>query len=233
MPARPPLQRDLDRTRADILRVATEHFTNTGYFGARVDEIAAETATTKRMIYYCFGSKDGLFAACLSEVYSAIRSFEESLNLDELSPSEAIARYVSETIRYHEAHPELALLVRTENLMDAMHLADDGVEPMSRSIVHILDDVLERGRATGEFRSGPTGIELHVAVSGLANFRITNAGSIKALFGFAMRDPDRLDHDIDQYVAMMLGWLSPLSDRRAEQAGAQRVDVPSLAESTL
>ena len=225
--------RDLARTEAEILEVATEHFTRTGYYGARIDEIAAQISATKRMIYYCFGSKDGLFAACLSEVYSAIRSFEESLNLDELSPSEAIARYVSETIRYHEAHPELALLVRTENLMDAMHLADDGVEPMSRSIVHILDDVLERGRATGEFRSGPTGIELHVAVSGLANFRITNAGSIKALFGFAMRDPDRLDHDIDQYVAMMLGWLSPLSDRRAEEAGAQRVDVPSLAEATL
>ena len=48
--------RDLDRTRADILAVATAHFARSGFFGARIDEIAAETATTKRMIYYCFGS---------------------------------------------------------------------------------------------------------------------------------------------------------------------------------
>ena len=225
MAARPPVQRDLDRTRADILRVATAHFTETGFFGARVDEIAAETATTKRMIYYCFGSKDGLFAACLAEVYTAIRSFEEGLNLEALAPSDAVARYVSETIRYHEAHPELALLVRTENLMDAIHLANDGVEPMSRSIVHILDDVLEHGRATGEFRAGPTGIELHIAVSALANFRITNASTISALFGFSMRDAERFDHDVDQYVAMMLGWLSPA----AVTAAAQRAESPASA----
>jgi AcrR family transcriptional regulator len=44
--------RDADRTRQEILEVATREFADQGYAGARVDEIAAQTRTTKRMIYY-------------------------------------------------------------------------------------------------------------------------------------------------------------------------------------
>ncbi len=40
-----------DRARADILEVATAEFAEHGYAGARVDEIAAKTQTSKRMIY--------------------------------------------------------------------------------------------------------------------------------------------------------------------------------------
>jgi AcrR family transcriptional regulator len=203
-----PASRDLARTQEDILRVATEHFTRAGFYGARVDEIAEDTSTTKRMIYYYFGSKDGLFAAALAQVYADIRSFEESLHLADLSPREAVAHYVSQTIRYHEEHPGLALLARTENVLGGVHIVPESAAGMRRSIVDILDDVLERGRATGDFQPGPTGLELHLAVTALANFRITNAATINALFGFLMRDADRLGHDIDQYIAMMLGWLS-------------------------
>jgi hypothetical protein len=37
--------RNLARTKADILEVATEHFAHNGYFGARADEITAKTST--------------------------------------------------------------------------------------------------------------------------------------------------------------------------------------------
>ena len=41
---------DPERTRADILRVATEEFAEHGFSGGRVDEIAERTKTSKRMI---------------------------------------------------------------------------------------------------------------------------------------------------------------------------------------
>jgi len=200
--------RDLARTEAEILEVATEHFTRTGYYGARIDEIAAQISATKRMIYYCFGSKDGLFGACVRAAYAKIRDYERTLHLADLAPADAIDAYVRETVRYHENHPELALLVRGENMLGATHLAVD-VDPNNRSIIDTLDAVLERGRASGEFRTDVTGVELHVAVTALANYRITNEATIGALFSYAMRDPNRLDHDLDQYSSMMLGWLRP------------------------
>jgi hypothetical protein len=54
----PQRQRDPERTRQEILDVALSEFARNGYAGARVDEIAARTRTTKRMLYYYFTSKD-------------------------------------------------------------------------------------------------------------------------------------------------------------------------------
>lgn len=72
------LQRDAERTRAELLAVATEVFAESGYSGARVDEIAERTRTTKRMIYYYFGGKEQLYLAVLENAYRGIRDAEQS-----------------------------------------------------------------------------------------------------------------------------------------------------------
>ena len=198
--------RNLDRTRANILEVATDHFARTGFHGARVDEIANETATTKRMVYYCFGSKAGLFSACLRAEYARIRAYEQDLNLGALDPVTAVDTYVRATIRYHEVHPQLACLVRTENLLDSEHLAGSE-RTLSRPIIGTLDAVLARGRAEGAFREGISGVELHIAVTALGNYRITNQKTVRMLFDFDMRAPERLEHDLDHYCSMILNWL--------------------------
>ena len=58
-------ERDPEATRANILAIATEEFAEKGFSGARVDDIAARTNTSKRMIYYYFGDKEGLFVAVI------------------------------------------------------------------------------------------------------------------------------------------------------------------------
>ena len=64
---------DPARTRRDIVEAATREFAQKGYSGARVDAIAGRTRTSKRMIYYYFGGKEGLYLAVLEEAYSGIR----------------------------------------------------------------------------------------------------------------------------------------------------------------
>ena len=56
---------DPEETRRNILEVATQEFSSMGLTGARVDAIAERTNTTKRMLYYYFGSKEGLYLAVL------------------------------------------------------------------------------------------------------------------------------------------------------------------------
>lgn len=90
-PARPNGRtRDAARTKAEILDVATVEFARAGYAGARVDEIAARTRTTKRMIYYYFGGKEQLFTAVLERAYSVIRQAEQELDVEHLDPIAAI-----------------------------------------------------------------------------------------------------------------------------------------------
>ena len=60
-------RQDPDGVKADILETATEVFARFGLAGARVDEIARRTQTSKRMIYYYFGDKNGLYLVAPEE----------------------------------------------------------------------------------------------------------------------------------------------------------------------
>jgi AcrR family transcriptional regulator len=102
--------RDSARTRGEILDVATEQFAAHGYHGARVDEIAALTRTTKRMIYYHFGGKKQLYIAVLERAYARIRAAEREVSVDNLDPVTALRRVAEVTFDHHGAHPEFIRL---------------------------------------------------------------------------------------------------------------------------
>ena len=57
--------RDPEATKARILAAALHEFSAKGIAGARVDAIAARAEVNKRMLYYYFGSKEGLFREIL------------------------------------------------------------------------------------------------------------------------------------------------------------------------
>jgi AcrR family transcriptional regulator len=57
--------RDPEATKERILAAALREFSDKGIDGARVDAIAARAKVNKRMLYYYFGSKDGLFREIL------------------------------------------------------------------------------------------------------------------------------------------------------------------------
>ena len=119
----PPRQRDAERTRAEILDVATREFAEQGYAGARVDEIAAKTRTTKRMIYYYFGGKEQLYVTALERAYARIRGREKELDLEHLDPVQAIRALAELTFDHHEANPDFLRLVSIENMHYARHIA--------------------------------------------------------------------------------------------------------------
>jgi TetR/AcrR family transcriptional regulator len=57
--------RDPEATKQRILDAALREFSDKGIAGARVDAIAARANVNKRMLYYYFGSKEGLFREIL------------------------------------------------------------------------------------------------------------------------------------------------------------------------
>ncbi|MDE2299433.1 MAG: TetR family transcriptional regulator, partial [Burkholderiales bacterium] len=76
-PTRRPGARALaaQATRDAILRAATKVFARHGFAGGRVEQISKAARSYDRMIYYYFGSKEGLFIAVLEEMY---RRFDEA-----------------------------------------------------------------------------------------------------------------------------------------------------------
>ncbi|KAB2869982.1 MAG: TetR/AcrR family transcriptional regulator, partial [Burkholderiaceae bacterium] len=145
MPARrrPAPARDPEPTRARILAAAKAEFARSGLGGARVDRIAERAGANKRMLYYYFDSKDGLFRAVLEATYEHIREAEKALHLDALDPHEAIRRLIEFTWDYHLQHPEFLSLLNSANLHRAEHLkSSTKVRRMHSPFVAMIRDIL-------------------------------------------------------------------------------------------
>jgi AcrR family transcriptional regulator len=191
---------DAEKTRCDILAVARAEFAEHGLSGARVDAIAARTQTTKRMIYYYFGSKEGLYLAVLEEAYAGIRGVEKDLALDALPPAEAIRRLVEFTFDYQEAHPDFIRLVSIENIHHGKYLArSDAIRALSATVIEVISRVLERGSKSGVFRSDLGPIDLHMLISALCFFRVANRYTFGALFDQDFATPE-LQHQHRQLI---------------------------------
>ncbi|MCO1653773.1 TetR family transcriptional regulator [Pseudonocardia sp. S2-4] len=187
--------RDADRTRAEILDVATRVFADQGYSGARVDEIAARTSTTKRMLYYYFGSKEGLYLAVLERAYAGIRALERQLDVEHLPPVRAIRQLAELTFDHHESHPDFIRLVSIENIHRAEHLvASPMLEELAGPALQVLTGILERGRAEGLFRDDVDALDVHMVISAFCVFRIANRHTWSAIFRRDMLDPARREH---------------------------------------
>jgi AcrR family transcriptional regulator len=205
----PERQRDADRTRAEIIDVATREFADQGYAGARVDEIAAKTRTTKRMIYYYFGSKEQLYVTVLERAYQMIRSMEQELDVEHLDPVDAIRQLAELTFDHHESHPDFIRLVSIENIHRAEHLARSSVlSGLADPAVGVLARILERGRAAGTFRDDVDALDLHMVISAFCVFRTANRHTFNAIFNRDMLDPRRREHYRRMLGDLLLEYLT-------------------------
>jgi AcrR family transcriptional regulator len=187
--------RDPDGARKDILAVATDEFARNGFSGARVDEIAARTRTSKRMIYYYFTDKEGLFVAVLEAAYARIRSVETELNLAGLPPEEALRKLTELTFDYQNANPDFVRLVMVENIHNGVHLArSKAIQALNVSALEALRDIYERGLASGAFRKGIDIIDLHMTISALSFFNVANRATFSRIFNRDMASRKALEH---------------------------------------
>ena len=174
---------DPEGTRRNIVEVATREFAQKGYGSARVDAIAARTRTSKRMIYYYFGSKEGLYLAVLEEAYGAIRRTEAMLDLDSLAPEEALRTLIGSTFDYYQKHPEFVRLVMNENIMDGVHMArSKAIGKLNVTVIDATRRIVARGQKAGVFRRGIDPIELHMSISALGIFNVANRATFSLIF---------------------------------------------------
>jgi len=193
----PPLERRRDavRTRADILQVARREFADRGYAGARVDEIAARTRTTKRMIYYYFGGKEQLYLAVLEQAYSEIRAVEQTLDVEHLDHVAAIRRLAELTFDHHEAHPDFIRLVSIENIDRGEHIAKTTLlANVNTTAIDVIGRILEAGRQAGVFTREVDALDMHMLISSFCFFRVANQHTFGAIFGRTLTDRRRRAH---------------------------------------
>ena len=174
---------DPARTMAEILQVATHEFADKGLTGARIDEIAAATRTSKRMIYYYFGSKDGLYLAVLEEAYRRMRAIESDLHLDDLPPMEALQKLVEFTYDHHRDNEDFIRLVMNENIQRGDYLRQSqSIQQLNSNAIQSVRAVYDRGVAQGVFRAGLDPVDIHSAISAFTFFNVSNRHTFGVIF---------------------------------------------------
>ena len=192
-------------TRDSILRAATKVFARYGYDGGSVEKISKAAGSYDRMIYYYFGSKEGLFIAVLEGIYRRMDDAEAALHLDASRPVEALAAVIRFVLGYYRKNPEFVTLLNTENLHKGRHIAKSlrAREYSSRAIA-IIQELLESGVAQGLFRKDVAARDLYLLIASTGYFYTSNRHTLTAFLGEPLETPDSVAHWEDFVIETVL-----------------------------
>jgi AcrR family transcriptional regulator len=178
-----PRQRDADQTKINILVAALAEFADKGLAGARVDEIAKKTSTSKHMIYYYFGNKEGLYQAVLKRAYDNFRIAEQAVDYASLDPVDAMRSLIGQTFNMHVENPLSVRIIMGENLNNGEHIGKIAGLDERRAILVTIEQILTRGVASRQFRAGLDPLHIHMTASALSFYFIANRFTFGMIFG--------------------------------------------------
>lgn len=199
---------DPEGTKRNIIEVASREFAQNGLSGARIDEIAAKTRSSKRMIYYYFGDKEGLYLRVLEEAYARVRAIEATLDLEDLPPLDGLAKLVRFTFDHHNEHEDFIRLVMIENIHHGDYLAKSKViQQLNVPAISTVAKLYERGVAAGTFRPGLDAVELHWQISALCFFNVSNRSTFSQIFKRDLGSAPSLASLREQVVEMVVRYV--------------------------
>ena len=207
------LIKDAERTQAEIIEVAMAEFSANGYSGGRINEIAERTRTSKRMIYYYFGSKEGLYRAVLYEHYRRLRADEETLKLDSKPPLEALKALIHFTFDWYLSHADQVPLVMVENIHKGRHIKHlPTIEPLNSVVIDLVHRICERGAAEGVIRPGLRAVDVYMSIASAAFFNVSNRYTFAAIFGHDMVSKKEIKIRREAVTEMILRYVAVDAD---------------------
>jgi AcrR family transcriptional regulator len=197
-------------SRERILEVALQEFSARGLTGARVDDIAEQAGTSKRMIYYHFGGKEDLFLTVLERAYAGIRESEASVNVEALQPLEALTTVIGLSFDHHQKNETFVRLAMSENIHHAEHIAAiPSIAPANRKIIDLLAGILKRGEVAGVFRAGIDPLQLHMSISALCFHYMANRYTFGHVFSCDMTSGPAVAERRAVVIETITGWCRP------------------------
>ena len=142
-----------ENTRGRILEAASRVVAKKG-LGATISDIASEAGVSQGLAYRYFPSKDAIFHTLLRQLFQSggVDKFSQGSGK---SPREQLERFVSETIRLRQEHPEFYRFVfqalSDESLPRDIHqMLDDRSQNVRKALGRLITD----GQAAGEVSKG-------------------------------------------------------------------------------
>ena len=180
-------------TRDNILRAATKVFARYGYDGGSVEKISKAAKSFDRMIYYYFGSKEGLFIEVLEDMYRRMNDAELKLSLDIKKPVESLTDVIHFVVSYYAKNPEFITLLNTENLHRGKHISKSlRARDYSSPAIDIIRQLLESGVQQGVFRNDVSARNVYLLIAATGYFYISNRYTLSAFLGEDLQAPEAM-----------------------------------------
>ncbi|OJJ12533.1 TetR family transcriptional regulator [Roseofilum reptotaenium AO1-A] len=193
--------RDAEATQAVILAAAEEEFAQHGFKAARTEAIAAKTGVAKSMIYYYFKDKAGLYQAVLKHSHADLLETTQKLDLAEVSPDVALEKFLEALLDCVSRNPRLPTIMLNEAVQNQGAYYQNS---SSESIDTTLISILERGVATGTFRSLDP-FQSAINIMGICLFYFIGAGNIQQIpKGKRMFSKKMLKQHSQESIALVL-----------------------------
>jgi AcrR family transcriptional regulator len=158
--------------RARILTAAAEVFSEIGFGGARVDEIAQRAGINKAMLYYHVGDKEQLYATVLISTIDGAYARLLAATEKAATPSEKLQGILDTFAELGATNPHLVPMMLREVASGGATLPDEMLLRMAQ-VFRAVAEVLAEGQAAGEFRATDP-LLTHVSLVGSMMFLIAS-----------------------------------------------------------
>ena len=139
-----------DKTIRRIINAAAKIFSEAGFAGARMDEIAKSARVNKATIYYHIGDKKALYAEVLHDIIgNAAEHFMGNLDENQ-SPEEKLKYFINALTRTMDQNPLLAPIMMREQASGGQNLPEIIAGDFA-SIIGMVTNILEEGAKQGVF----------------------------------------------------------------------------------
>lgn len=145
-------QRSRERKRGAILRAAVEVFSERGYFGARMREVAKRAGVADGTLYLYFEGKEHLLVSLLEEHAQAFlkRARQDAAECDD--PREKLRRVVERHLASLENDRALARVFQIE-LRHSRRFLRQVARGQVAAYLQLLQEIIGQGAAGGCFRA--------------------------------------------------------------------------------
>jgi AcrR family transcriptional regulator len=134
-----------------ILRAAAEVFAESGFPGARVDEIARRAGVNKAMLYYHVGDKKDLYEAVIRSVIGRTAERLEEEIRQAGTPEDKMRIYMRRFAATLDENPVMPPIMMREMASGGQTLPRAAVEGVAR-VVSLVSAILDEGVLKGVFR---------------------------------------------------------------------------------
>jgi AcrR family transcriptional regulator len=156
-PSNPPRRRRKEARPGELVEAGLAEFAVRGFAATRLDDVARRAGVAKGTIYRYFENKEALFiAAVRSRVTSVLADAGDAVDAYP-GPTSDLLRGLIETLHLRLVDSDLRVLIR-------IVIAESGNFPGLAETYHaetvakgraVLERIVRRGIARGEFRAGP------------------------------------------------------------------------------